>query len=64
MSRVSNLLDEALKEALPASGKLSLAAVQRKASRRLLQTAAMQYRRAADLLDEAVALLPQPSEGS
>jgi hypothetical protein len=64
VSSVAELLDEALKEAAPASGKLALAGVQRRASRRLLQTVAMQYRRAAELVDQALELMSQPKEGT
>lgn len=63
MSRVAELIDQGLRQTAPAIGKLALATVQRRVSRRLLAEAAMQYRRAADLLDEAAALLPEPKKG-
>jgi hypothetical protein len=60
MSRVLELLDEAHKVQGRGGFVHVLAIVQRKANRRALEEIARTYRRAADLVDEAAALLPQP----
>jgi hypothetical protein len=59
MSRVLELLDEAHKIQGRGGFVHVLAIVQRKANRRALEEIARTYRRAADLVDEAAALLPQ-----
>jgi hypothetical protein len=63
VSRVAELIDQGLRQTAPAIGKLALATVQRRVSRRLLTEAAMHFRNSADLLDEAAALLPEPKKG-
>lgn len=62
MSRVLELLDEAHRLESRAGFVHVRAITQRKANRRLLEEIAKTYRRAADLIEEAAALLPdQPS---
>ena len=61
MSRVLELLDRAHKLHGRAGFVHVLAIVQRKANRRALEEVARTYRRAADLVDEAAALLPVSS---
>lgn len=64
MSRVLELLDEAHKLQGKGGFVHVLAIVQRKANRRALEEVARTYRRAAELVDEAAALLPvPPTEG-
>ena len=60
MSRVLELLDEAYKIQGRGGFVHVIAIVQRKATRRALEEVARTYRRAADIVDEAAALLPQP----
>lgn len=60
MSRVSDLLDESHRIAARAGYVHVKACVQRKAPRAALLDVAQQYRRAADLVEEAVALLSKP----
>ena len=64
MSRVLDLLDEAHKIQGRAGFVHVGAIVQRKANRRALVEVARMYRRAADLVEEAAALLPNQGDDS
>lgn len=57
MSQVANILDQVLRDEGEMTGRLTIAMVQRKASRQLLLDAATRFRSCAAQLDRAAELL-------